>query len=421
MAQDTFDRLLMEVFKCKFLSLKMLAIIFCGFSELQQWVLFYLMFMMGGNDGAWLRRFIRTYHTSRIKISFQGPIAQLQMKDCRLRINITAVGKVFIESVTSTNNCSLLLLWKLVVIIEYNFLFFKWIIMELLSFMVSGASGKNVSYDNNHLAQPQKGASVKIKASRNLYMSYCGSELLKLRFKKIQHYPLVLLVPKKFKLRIVLHNRAIGANEVVCGTVPSVDRRVIALWLQDKVEDGGKWSELDSTLKTQLEFMTLISGSGSDGHDTEEMSALASCSVGDESGEMSARASGIFHDTSLISGCGAMWGYGGESVYTTNYRSAADCILATPILMHRFRGRVILMVLFKGHANIFRHQCAWEIMTMRIHNAISIHACKAVTSTVSGSFSFKEISTREIHVLIAFGITMKTVVYIFLIAYNSLC
>ncbi|XP_026388024.1 uncharacterized protein LOC113283084 [Papaver somniferum] len=353
------------------------------------------MFMMDGNDGAWLRRFIRTYHTSRIKISFQGPIAQLQMKNCRLRIKMTAIGNVFIESVTSTNRCSMLLLWKLVVLIEYNFLFFKWIIMELLRFMVSGAGGKNVSYDKNHLAQPQKGAYVKIKASRNQFMSYCGCEVLKLRFKKIQHYPLVFIVPKKFKLRIVLHNRAIGANEVVFGTVPGVDRRVIALWLQDKVEDGGKWSELDSILKTQLEFMTLISGLSSDGHDSEEMSALASCSVGDESGEISARASGIFCDTSLIAGCGAMWGYVGESVYTSNYRSAADCIPATPILMHRFRGRVILMVLFKGHANICCHQCSWKIMKMRIHNAISVHACKAVTSTVSGSFSFKEISTRE--------------------------
>ncbi|KAI3851526.1 hypothetical protein MKW98_000701 [Papaver atlanticum] len=65
-----------------------------------------------------------------------------------------------------------------------------------------------------------------------------------------------------------------------------------------QVDDGGKWTELDSILKTQLEVIIFISCSGSDGHVSANMSAPASCSVGDDSGGILARASGLTTDSS---------------------------------------------------------------------------------------------------------------------------
>ncbi|RZC63999.1 hypothetical protein C5167_025732 [Papaver somniferum] len=77
----------------------------------------------------------------------------------------------------------------------------------------------------------------------------------------------------------------VNGSEVLC----------MGSWQDD---DGGEWNEHDSVIKTQLVFMILISGSGSGGHGSEKMSTPASCSVGDESGEMSARASGLATDSS---------------------------------------------------------------------------------------------------------------------------
>ncbi|KAI3968850.1 hypothetical protein MKX01_029000 [Papaver californicum] len=52
-----------------------------------------------------------------------------------------------------------------------------------------------------------------------------------------------------------------------------------------QVDDGGEGNEQDSILKTQLEVIILISGSGSDGNGSGKMSAPVSCSVGDEIGK----------------------------------------------------------------------------------------------------------------------------------------
>ncbi|XP_026445544.1 uncharacterized protein LOC113346183 [Papaver somniferum] len=73
-------------------------------------------------------------------------------------------------------------------------------------------------------------------------------------------------------------------NYIVCDIIIMVttrqifpcDRRVISLWLRDKVEDGGKWSELVSILKTQLEVIILIYCSGVDGHSSGKMLDRAS-------------------------------------------------------------------------------------------------------------------------------------------------
>ncbi|KAI3912810.1 hypothetical protein MKW92_018755, partial [Papaver armeniacum] len=51
-----------------------------------------------------------------------------------------------------------------------------------------------------------------------------------------------------------------------------------------QANDGGKWNELENILNTQLEVITFISGSSSNGHDSGKISASAPCSVGDASG-----------------------------------------------------------------------------------------------------------------------------------------
>lgn len=77
-------------------------------------------------------------------------------------------------TVTSTTSCNILLLWKPEVLVEYNFLFSKWIFIELLSSYNCGGGGESVSYDEHQPLQPRNGVSVKIEAQGNQFMSYCG-------------------------------------------------------------------------------------------------------------------------------------------------------------------------------------------------------------------------------------------------------
>lgn len=60
--------------------------------------------------------------------------------------------------------------------------------------------------------------------------------------------------------------------------------------------------------------------------------------------------------------------------------SGSCCILDTLALLHKFRGKVLLLGLIEGHANFLHHHCVWGIVAVNIDSVSFINAYQAATS-----------------------------------------
>ncbi|KAI3869654.1 hypothetical protein MKX03_011851 [Papaver bracteatum] len=304
----------------------------------------------------------------------QELIAQLLIQDCSPPIQMTVAWNVLLETERTTKSCIVSLLWKLVIIIEYSFLFFlsdcgvtmflvwirsvrisnglKWLLMVLLGsltkkfWVVSHAPCKdfNCVLDPSSLLgalikllwillrQPREDTSGRGTLSWE-EISACTSGLAKdssyplycVTFLSVScHKDLGVGRWTNHKLRLYLW-AVVGTLTLV--TVQqhfTCNSRVIALWLLDTVYYR-RVEFCERIMGTMKMFLQLndceVFGSGSDGYGNGKMLARASGLATDS------YYSWIFRDTSLIAGCGAMWGYGGQSVYIANYICEANCIL----------------------------------------------------------------------------------------------
>ncbi|XP_026422191.1 uncharacterized protein LOC113318261 isoform X2 [Papaver somniferum] len=322
-AEEFFNQLLVECFKFKFI------MCFLGFFDLKHWVLYFRMFLLNGNHGAWVFRFMRTYYTSDRKIYF--PVLKVLNSEGAT----SGSSRLFDESSQGATFWDVSLLQ---VIMEKEFgraprmngsvFMRKWMYEEseftsylhcILLFSATHEDSFNQLFKhfyNSYMYLYSPGSWIARYGSwltlgctdykKELCNSICVGSM------ENKCFDLYLAVGSRtnYKLRLYLW--------VVLGTLILVivqqhftcHSRVIALWFLDtvhrrrvkfcerivgtmkmfvqlndcevfgmhswQVDYGAKWNELDIILKTQLEVTILISGSSNDGHGSGKTSARAS-------------------------------------------------------------------------------------------------------------------------------------------------